>query len=467
MKTQLLLYLFLTLIAGNCYAQPSNDECSNPILLTPSSTNSCSYTTGTTSGATQSMTTYSCNGAQGNADDDVWFAFYSNATSEVITVIGCSGFDAVVEIRGNCVNPSVPISCADATADGGTETITLNNLGWNTYRLIRVYNYGTGSGSGSFQICVSQFTPTVTACSLSGITPTLSSPGSNSSPGQTVSTTSPTLSWNNVSNASNYEVYISKYPYGSANIIFQDLCVSGTSLTIPSGYLVSGTQYRWNIIGVSSCGSCCYTNAASPLYFNVGGGCAIASVTPTINSPGSSSSPGQNIGITTTPTLSWNAVSGATDYGVYIRDMYTNSLILNDDCASSGTSYIVPSGILYNGGQFRWNVQANVSCGSCASNFASPLYFTISTTVGGLNDFTEREFNIYPNPNSGTFTLKLDAVNIPVQIKVINAIGETIYSEATKNLSKKEINLSHVPTGVYSVHVIAGEKNYHEKIVIE
>ena len=43
---------------------------------------------------------------------------------------------------------------------------------------------------------------------------------------------------------------------------------------------------------------------------------------PTTNSPGSSSSPGTVVN-TLTPTFSWNAASGATGYGLYIRDMTT------------------------------------------------------------------------------------------------------------------------------------------------
>lgn len=458
--------IFLALWAGNNYAQPTNDGCANATNLTPSNTNVCNYYSATTSGASQSMSANSCNGNTGNPDDDVWFWFDATANAEVITVIGSSGFDAVVELWANCFT-SGPISCADVTANGGTETITINTTQIGTFYNIRVFHYGTGSGTGTFQICVSQFAPS--SCTLGSVTPTLISPGTGSSPGQTLNTTTPALSWNTVNGASNYEVYISKYPYGSANIVYQNTCVSGTSLTIPPGNLIDGTQYRWNIVAVSGCGSSCASNVASPLYFDVqlGGGCTISATTPTISSPGYSSGPGQDIGTSTTPTLSWNAVSGATDYGVYIRDMYTNTLIVNDDCASSGTSYTVPSGILYNGGQFRWNVQANVSCGSCASNFASPLYFHISTTVGGLNGFTEKNFNIYPNPSSGAFTIETGSANIPAQIKVFNAIGETVYSETIKNLSKKEINLNHVSAGVYSVHVITGEKNYHEKIVIE
>jgi hypothetical protein len=50
-----------------------------------------------------------------------------------------------------------------------------------------------------------------------------------------------------------------------------------------------------------------------------------------LNSPGSSSSPGPVL-TTLTPVFSWNAATGATGYGLYIRDM-----------TASGTPLIYPN----------------------------------------------------------------------------------------------------------------------------
>ena len=111
-------------------------------------------------------------------------------------------------------------------------------------------------------------------------------------------------------------------------------------------------------------------------HFPAGGSCSLTGVTPTLVSPGTTSSPGSTIA-TTTPTLTWNAVPGATNYGVYVKDVNSGVLVVDVNCATSGTSYTVSG--LSNGGQYKWNIEATVGCGgTCVSNYSSVLYFNTS-----------------------------------------------------------------------------------------
>ena len=126
---------------------PTNNECSGAITLTPGV--SCSYTAGSTSGATQSLT-----GCTGNADDDVWYQFTATATSHTVQVQSGSGFDAVFQVYSGVCGGLTSLVCRDATGSGGLETWTLTGLTVGATYRIRVYHYGTGSGSGNFQICV-------------------------------------------------------------------------------------------------------------------------------------------------------------------------------------------------------------------------------------------------------------------------------------------------------------------------
>ena len=128
---------------------PANDNCAGAINLTPAA--SCTITSGTTVGATQSIAGITCAGFTGNADDDVWYSFTASATNHTITVAGLTGFDAVVDLRSGACN-GTNISCADATTGGGTETINATGLSIGTTYYVRVYSYGTTSGS--FTICV-------------------------------------------------------------------------------------------------------------------------------------------------------------------------------------------------------------------------------------------------------------------------------------------------------------------------
>ena len=60
-----------------------------------------------------------------------------------------------------------------------------------------------------------------------------------------------------------------------------------------------------------------------------------------------------------TPTMYWNGVSGASDYGLYISQYpYGSSNIIYSNSSLSGTStnFVLPSGTLSNGVKYCWNM---------------------------------------------------------------------------------------------------------------
>jgi hypothetical protein len=107
-------------------------------------------------------------------------------------------------------------------------------------------------GSGTLTI-----TSTITA-------PTPSSP----SGGQVITTLTPQLTWSGGSNFSSLQINVSKSPFGAANIIYTSSWLSAgtTSITLPSGTLVAGTDYRWDVTacsGANGSGSCVTSNNAT------------------------------------------------------------------------------------------------------------------------------------------------------------------------------------------------------------
>ena len=172
-------------------------------------------------------------------------------------------------------------------------------------------NCPTGCNLSYYTICSTSYPlrvyHNVTAgggCALTGLTPTLISPGSISAPGTIITNTTPTLSWNPVTGATNYDVYVSISPYGSSHKVFEQLCVTGTSLVVPSGKLSNNNLYRWNIQANLSCTSCSSLVSAAN-YFQINTApqltalitnisvtptvttqCAIISISYTINSNG-------------------------------------------------------------------------------------------------------------------------------------------------------------------------------------
>ena len=102
--------------------------------------------------------------------------------------------------------------------------------------------------------------------------PTLISPGYSSGPGQMIFNLTPTFHWENVSDADYYMIYISKYPYGSNNIVFDSELdygpIFGTTLKLSEGILRTGEKYRWNMRAYSNKNG--FSGFSSRLYFEIG-----------------------------------------------------------------------------------------------------------------------------------------------------------------------------------------------------
>lgn len=145
MKNLILIPFFLLSLVA--LAQPSNNNCTGAIVLSPSA--SCVSVSGTTAGASQSQP-----GCAGSASDDVWYTFTANSTALSVIVIGSSTFNAVVQLfSGSCGGTS--LACVNATGNGGTETITNTSLVVGTQYWIRVHHFtSSASTNPTFTICV-------------------------------------------------------------------------------------------------------------------------------------------------------------------------------------------------------------------------------------------------------------------------------------------------------------------------
>ncbi len=139
---------------------PVNDSCSSATSLTVYGASCGGATTGTVTGATQSLAAITCNGLTGTADDDVWYSFVATATAHNVTVVGSTNLNAVVEILSG-VCPGTNVNCADITLAGGTEVINATGLTIGNTYYVRVYDFGsTIPATPTFTICVTTPIPT-------------------------------------------------------------------------------------------------------------------------------------------------------------------------------------------------------------------------------------------------------------------------------------------------------------------
>jgi subtilisin-like proprotein convertase family protein len=84
-------------------------------------------------------------------------------------------------------------------------------------------------------------------------------------------------------------------------------------------------------------------------------------------------------------------------------------------------------------------------------------------------EFEFQDFNLYPNPNNGSFTIKLASEANDVKILVNDIRGRQVFEKTYNNdgIFDQTINLNNVQAGVYLVTATDGIKKTVRRIIIE
>ncbi len=174
-----------------------------------------------------------------------------------------------VNIEDYAIGGWQPWRVLDKTYFGGLRKIAGSNPSIGTIKDADnvnnnlIFNDGTigdGTGGGG---CPPNCPPPPEATFPSA--PVLQTPGTGSDTNAEVAVNGTTFSWGAISGASRYGLYISKEPYGSANLVFTKEDITGTSFSLPAGTLQANIKYRWNMTAFNGSGT--NGNFASPFYF--------------------------------------------------------------------------------------------------------------------------------------------------------------------------------------------------------
>ncbi|MCS7028982.1 MAG: fibronectin type III domain-containing protein [Bacteroidia bacterium] len=262
-----------------------------------------------------------------------------------------------------------------------------------------------------------------------------------------ISTNSATLNWNAVPSVATYEVRI-KPVSSSAWTTYSGITTNSYTVT----GLNHSTNYEWQVR--SFCNS---AFSASTLF---------TTSAPPCNVPTGLSTTNIN---TTTATLNWNAVTGATSYTVEYKpasastwtSQNTTALLFNLSGLSASTSY-------------QWRVRTN--CGSGSSAFSSIQNFTTqppcydpnesnnsstTATVLALNSSKQgkicgssTDYDWFKVTLTSTSNLKVTLSNLPDNYNMELYVGGTYqtgsYNSGTTN---EVISLSNKPAGNYYYRV--------------
>ena len=90
------------------------------------------------------------------------------------------------------------------------------------------------------------------------------------------------------------------------------------------------------------------------------------------------------------------------------------------------------------------------------------------SVIRAINKNGVSDILVVPNPNNGVFTVTFDNTGeAKLQISLLNALGQVVYEGAESATNYKSIDISHLASGVYYLHVNTEATNIVKKIIKE
>lgn len=109
--------------------------------------------------------------------------------------------------------------------------------------------------------------------------------------------------------------------------------------------------------------------------------------------------------------------------------------------------------------------------------------YTTNGTMNGMNKYigpnvtdiksaknTTNYLNIYPNPNSGMFTIDVESLQETTEIEITDMLGKEVYKTNLKGNSAKQnlpISLSDIQKGMYLLKMQSGDISQIQKLIIQ
>ncbi|MBS1636260.1 MAG: PKD domain-containing protein [Bacteroidetes bacterium] len=385
----------------------------------------------------------------------------SSTSTKTITVVANPTVAATTTLSTICSGQSTSLFVTGATSyvwnPGGqtTTSVTVNPTSNTVYTVT-----GTTSGcasTGTVAVTVNP-SPTVsiggatsicsggsTTFTASGATTYTWAPGGQTTTNVTVSptvTTTYTLTGasSGCTSTSMKTLTVSATPTIAVATTNTTIC-SGTTTTLN---VTGATTYTWNPGGLT--GTSVIVSPGSTTVYTVtgaNGSCTGTSKTSTVTvTPGPTVTASASASLICAGQSATLTASGATTYTWNPGGLTGTSVVVNP---GTTTTYTVSG--------------SNGTCTGLATKVLN-----VSTCTGISEVLADGGLRVYPNPNTGEFTVTMG--NTEMTMYVYNAVGQLVVSE---KLTKKEthVNLSSFSKGVYYVQLFNNDSRKTVKLIVE
>lgn len=104
----------------------------------------------------------------------------------------------------------------------------------------------------------------------------------------------------------------------------------------------------------------------------------------------------------------------------------------------------------------QWDSYSQDTC----NNLASKMVQTAEIEEEVIAD----EIVIYPNPSNGNFDINPGNVDNPYSVEIFSFTGQKVFEK--QNTTFPEVSVRNLPTGIYIIKIIKGEKTVFKKVII-
>jgi hypothetical protein len=152
-----------------------------------------------------------------------------------------------------------------------------------------------------------------------------------------------------------------------------------------------------------------------------------------------------------------------TDIGVYYLDTTTKQWEVFNNASAMPSIEVSDLGISYKKKELWASTYGRGLWKSALQSYTVPPDTSDTSTYVHIIPYTNKLFNIFPNPNNGVFTVKTEApdlANKSLAIRIIDANGKTVWKNnvRTNESGLMQINTFGLPGGIYTFDV--ADKQY-------
>ncbi|MDO6596501.1 zinc-dependent metalloprotease family protein [Oceanihabitans sp. 2_MG-2023] len=185
-------------------------------------------------------------------------------------------------------------------------------------------------------------------------------------------------------------------------------------------------------------------------------------------------------------TVNMNTDGAYTCYSVAWIDWNQNCLFEANEAYDLGSAYntangpagnsplaiTVPTDAVLGSTTMRVTTKWNGAATSCENNHDAEVedYSVNVMTSLSVSEFTSDAIQVFPNPNNGAFTIKLNSNSgNAIGVVVYDIRGRKVYNNSFINHSSfnQTIELGNVQSGVYLLNITDGDRRITKKVIVE